>query len=135
FGKPALGMALMRMSSTAASSCKIGSKACGPSVQFAPITWTFLFFSCLAASVGRMSPCVVPSSEYVSCATMGKPENERMASTARPQRPELEAIRAERVRLDDLRTRFDVLLVHTKDCFGLRGVQLVEAPLRPHCFV
>jgi len=54
---------------------------------------------------------------------------------AKPQRPELEAIRAERVRLDDLRTRFDVLLVHTKDCFGLRGVQLVEAPLRPHCFV
>src|SRR2546429_572749 len=62
-GKPALGMPLVRLSSTAASSCKIGSSACGPSVQFAPITCTFLLFSCAAASEGRMSPWVVPSSE------------------------------------------------------------------------
>ena len=37
-GKPAFGIPLTRTSSTAASSPRTGSSACGPSVQFAPMT-------------------------------------------------------------------------------------------------
>src|SRR5579863_1996258 len=81
-GNPALGMPLMQQLGVFESSCRIGSSDCGPSVQFAPITWTFLSFKREAARKGRTSPNVVPSSEYVSCATIGRLENERIASMA-----------------------------------------------------
>ena len=51
------------------------------------------------------------------------------------ERRELEAIRAERIGLDDLRAGFDVGLVHAEDGFGLGGIQLVEAALRADSFV
>ena len=54
---------------------------------------------------------------------------------AESQRRELEAIRGKRVRLDDLRARFDIRLVHAKNRFRLRSVQLVEATLRAYDFV
>ena len=81
-GNPALGMPLTRTSSTPASWPRIGSSDCGPSVQFAPMTCTFFVLSCAAASAGLKSPYAVPSSEYVSCAMIGRPENERIASIA-----------------------------------------------------
>ena len=54
---------------------------------------------------------------------------------AESQRRELEAIRGKGVRLDDMRTRFDVGLMHAKNCFRLRCIQFVEATLRPYDFV
>ena len=61
FGKPALGIPLTRIRRHSASSRRIFSSACGPSVQFAPMTCTF--FARRAAAAGRRSPYVVPSSE------------------------------------------------------------------------
>src|SRR6202158_2792249 len=54
---------------------------------------------------------------------------------AEAKRRELEAIGAEGVRFDDLRTRFDVSLVDTEYCFRLGGIHLVEAALRANRFV
>src|SRR5260370_2348625 len=51
------------------------------------------------------------------------------------RRFELEASGAERVGLNDLRARVDIRLMHAKDGFRLRGVQLIEAALRAHGFV
>ena len=60
------------------------------------------------------------------------------------ERPELDAIGAERVRLDDVRARADVFLVHFGDQIRLRHVQRIEALVdehalriqhRPHCAV
>jgi len=48
---------------------------------------------------------------------------------------ELEAIRAKGIGFDDVRAGFDVGLVHAKDGFRFRGVELVEAALRAHGFV
>ena len=81
-GKPALGMALSGMLAAAASSRSTGSRSCGPIVQFAPTACTSSAFNFSQASAGRVPPNVVPSSEYVSCATTGSRENERIASIA-----------------------------------------------------
>ncbi len=54
---------------------------------------------------------------------------------AQSQRRELESIGAKGVGLDNLRAGFDVGLVHAKNRFRLRGIQLIETALRSHCFV
>ena len=51
---------------------------------------------------------------------------------AQPQRGQLKPVRPKRIRLDNLRARFDIRLVHAKHRLRLRRVQLVETPLRPH---
>ena len=54
---------------------------------------------------------------------------------AKPQRRQLKAVRSERVGLDNLRARFDIRLMYTKNRFRLGGVQLIEASLRPDGFM
>jgi len=60
---------------------------------------------------------------------------ESLHFVAESERRQLEAIRPERIGLDDLRPRLDVCLMHAEDRFRLGRVQLVEAPLRTHRFV
>jgi len=62
-GKPALGMPLMRRSSTRLAPEEWEASDCGPSVQLAPMICTFLFFSSAQPAPGRISPKIVPSSE------------------------------------------------------------------------
>ncbi len=54
---------------------------------------------------------------------------------AEAERLQLEAIRAEGIGLDDLRTGLDVGLVHAEDRFRLDGIHFVEAALRADGFV
>src|SRR5437016_13176064 len=58
---------------------------------------------------------------------------ESLHLVAESQRRQLEAIRSERIGLDDLRARLDVCLLHAEDRFRLRRVQLVRSPLLTHC--
>src|SRR5690349_2012302 len=48
---------------------------------------------------------------------------------AKPESAKLRAICAERVRLNDLRAGLDVRLMHAKDFFAIRCIQLIEATL------
>src|SRR4029434_193373 len=55
---------------------------------------------------------------------------EALYFVAETDRREFEAVGAEGVGFDDMRSGFDVGLVHPEDGFGLRGIKLVEAALR-----
>src|SRR5580692_106455 len=54
---------------------------------------------------------------------------EALHFVSKAKRSELEAVRAKRVGLYDLRARFDVRLVNAENGFRFRGIQLIEAAL------
>ncbi len=54
---------------------------------------------------------------------------------AKPERRQLEAVRAEGVGLDDLRASLNIGLVHAEHRFRLGNIQLIEAALRFHRIV
>jgi hypothetical protein len=60
---------------------------------------------------------------------------EALDFVGQPERREFEAIGAERIRFNDLRTGFDISLVNSKHGFRLGRIQFVEAALRANGFV